>query len=139
MALDLIVNWLAVIVAAVVGFIVSFVWWGPLFGGKWAAYMGYTEKDMKKAKEKGGMGGKMVIAFIAQLIMAWILAVLIAATGSVVMMSVLLLAFWIWLGFVATIGVGVVLWNEKPWGFFWLNSIGWLVTLLVMAIVLGLF
>jgi len=132
MALSFAVNWLAVLVATVVGFIVGWLWWGPLFGKQWMRLSGVKPtKDMKK-----GMGSKMLIAFIADLVMAYVLAALIITTGAVGIGGGVMLAFWVWLGFVATIGVGMVLWNNKPWGLFWLNNIGWLVTLAIMAVVL---
>ncbi len=34
-------DWLAIGVGFLVYFIVSFVWWGPVFGGKWAREMGF--------------------------------------------------------------------------------------------------
>jgi len=132
MVISFTVNWLAIFIAAIVGFIVSWVWWGPLFGNAWMKLSGMKpSKDMKK-----GMGSKMIIAFIAQVIMAWVLAMLISSVGVVSIMEGVILAFHIWLGFVATIGVGMVLWNGKPWGLFWINMIGWLVTLDLMAVVL---
>jgi hypothetical protein len=129
------VNWLAVLVAAVVGFVISWLWWGPLFGKSWIKYSGISAAQAKKM-HKQCMGGKMTIAFIAQLVMAWVLAALIFEIRVVSMMEGVVLALHIWLGFVAAIGVGMVLWENKPWGLFWVNMIGWLVTLIVMSIVL---
>jgi len=126
------VNWLAVLVAAIVAFVVGWLWWGPLFGKQWMKLSGRKpSKDMKK-----GMGSKMLIAFVANLIMAWVLAMLISSVAVVGIIEGAILAFHIWLGFVATIGVGLVLWDGKPWGLFWLNTLGWLVALVLMAVVL---
>ena len=135
MVLDYSVNYLAVLVSAIAGFLVGWIWWGPIFGKKWMALNKMTQKDIDKSKEKG-MTGFMIIMFISQLIMAFALAVLIVSTNAASLAAALMLAFWIWLGFVATIGVGIVLWNGKPWGLFWINNIGWLVTIAVMAIIL---
>jgi len=131
------VNWLAVVVSALVGFAVSFVWWGPLFGKQWLKLVGFSQAQAKKM-HKQGMGKKIVIAIIAQIIMAWVLAMIISSMGLVGIGQAVLLAFHIWIGFVATVGVGIVLWEGKPWGLFWLNTLGWLVTIVVMAVVLGM-
>jgi len=138
MTISYAVNYLAVIVAAIAGFIVGWLWWGPLFGKTWVRLSGMSKNDIDKAKKKG-MAGPMIIALIAQLIMAWVLAALIITLGEVGYVATSMLAFWLWLGFVATIGVGMVLWQGKPWGLFWVNNLGWLVSLLVMAIVISLF
>jgi hypothetical protein len=133
MALSFAVNWLAVIVAAIVGFVVGWLWWGPLFGKKWMALSGVKPtKDMKK-----GMGSKMIIALLANLIMAYVLAALLFSSGTSGIMAAATLGFWVWLGFVATVMVGGVLWENKPWGLFWLNSIGWLVSIVIIAGVLA--
>lgn len=34
------VNWLAIVAAAVAAFVVGFLWYGPLFGKRWADAMG---------------------------------------------------------------------------------------------------
>jgi hypothetical protein len=46
-------------------------------------------------------------------------------------------AFWLWLGFVATVSVGGVLWKEEPWTLYLLNVAHWLVVMLVMGIING--
>jgi len=79
----------------------------------------------------------MATAFIANLIMAYVLAALINVTSASTLMDGAILGFWVWLGFVATVGVGGVLWEKKPWGLFWLNNIGWLVAIAIMGAVLA--
>ena len=132
------VSYTGVFLAAIVGFILAFIWWGPLFGMKWAKMMGYSEKDMKKAKEKG-MAQPMIVMFIADLIMAFVLSVLMMSTGMTAMSAALTLGFWVWLGFIATVGIGIVLWDNKPMNLFWLNSFGWLVAILGMSATLTMF
>ena len=132
------VSYTGVFLAARVGFILALIWWGPLFGMKWAKMMGYSEKDMKKAKEKG-MAQPMIVMFIADLIMAFVLSVLMMSTGMTAMSAALTLGFWVWLGFIATVGIGIVLWDNKPMNLFWLNSFGWLVAILGMSATLTMF
>ena len=47
------VNWIAVGIAAVSAFVLGGLWYGPLFGKKWAALAGMT--DEKKASANMGM------------------------------------------------------------------------------------
>ena len=64
------INWLAVIAASLVGFVVGFLWYGPVFGKAGMAESGMTEE---KAKE-GNMGKIFGLSFIFQFIMAYCLA-----------------------------------------------------------------
>ena len=41
------VNWLAVVLAALAGFVVGGIWYGPLMGKSWMAAVGKTEDDLK--------------------------------------------------------------------------------------------
>ena len=48
------VNYLAVVVAAVVSIIIGSLWYSPLlFGNVWMRLQRFTKKDMDKAKQKG--------------------------------------------------------------------------------------
>lgn len=128
-------SYLPIITAAIAGFIASFIWWGPIFGTTWAKLAGMSEKDMKKAKGEG-MAKPMIVAIIGNLLMACVLSILLTSTGAANIQEALTLAFLVWLGFVATIGIGAVIWEKKPMALFWINSIGWLITICVMAIAL---
>jgi len=136
MALDFYVNYWAVIIAAVVSFFVSWIWYGPLFGNMWMRLSGYTKKNMTKDQKKG-MGGKMVTALIAQLAMAFVVAVLISSIGISEITDVIFFAFLLWLGLIASIMIGSVLWDGKPMALFWLNSVHWLVIIEIMALIVS--
>lgn len=137
MGLVFMVNPWAVVVAAIVSFLVGWLWYSPvLFGSMWMKASGITKAAMNKGKHKS-MGLTMFTGFVAQLVMAWVLAIVITATGQQGVVNGLILAFWVWLGFVATIGLGGVLWEGKSMTLFWINMIHWLVALLIQAVVIG--
>jgi hypothetical protein len=46
--------------------------------------------------------------------------------------------FWNWLGFVAPVTLGKVLWEGKPWKLWFLDSGNYLLTLLGMGVILSL-
>jgi len=95
--------------------------------------MGFTPEKMAAMQAKGGMGGKYVANFIAALVMAYVLAGSIAARPFITSGGAIILAFWIWLGFIATVMLTGVLWEGKPWRLYWLNALYYLVSLIVMA------
>ena len=130
------VNFLAVVLAAVAGFAIGFVWYMPqAFGEMWCRLSGVSKKDMDKAK-KEGMLKQMVAAFVGLLVSAWVLAQVLALTGMKDMVSALQLAGTLWLGTVAVALLSSVLWERKPLQVYLINAGHWLVVMLAMAAVL---
>lgn len=58
-------NWLAVIVAALAGFAIGGLWYGPLFGKVWMQESGMTEEKMKSSNMVRTYGGTLVLNLIA--------------------------------------------------------------------------
>jgi len=130
------VNWLAIIVASVVSFAIGWIWYGPLFGKVWLAGSGMSAKDAKKM-HKEGMGGKLLMNFIATIVMVYVLANLIGWIGVASAGNAIWLAIWLAIGFfAATTLLGDVTWKGRPWSFFWVNFFYWLVNLAVAGIIL---
>ena len=128
------INWVAVLVAAVVNMIVGSLWYGPIFGRAWKHMMGFTD-DMMKSMRLSAMQA-MVGGFITALIMAYVLAYFVVIYGAIDMQGAFELAFWIWLGFMATVTAGSFLWENKPFKLFVLNAAEQLVALVLMAMVM---
>lgn len=70
MSLD--INWLAVLVAAVVTFVLGGLWYGPLFGKVWRTAEGQTEPQPGHQKHPAFVYG---LSFVLMLIAAAVLAV----------------------------------------------------------------
>ena len=64
------VNWLAVVLAALAGFVVGGVWYGPVMGKKWMGAVGLTEEQVKQGNIPLLYGG----AFAFSLLASWTLA-----------------------------------------------------------------
>jgi len=95
-------NYFAIVVAAVVSFMFGWLWYGVLFPKQWMDAVGKTEAEIK------GEGGQspvpFVIAFIAQIIMAWMLAGIMGHLGpdEVTLRNGAIAAVFVWFGFVIT-------------------------------------
>ncbi len=132
------VNYFAVLVAAVASMIVGSVWYSQvLFGKVWVRLSGKSQKDIDKAKQRG-MGKLYLMAFIGALVMAYVLAHFIRYLEVTNVVGVIQLVFWLWLGLIATVSLGAVLWDGKPWGLYVLNVVYQLVSLIIIGIVLVL-
>ncbi len=130
------VNYLAVIVSAIAAMVLGALWYGPLFGKSWMSASGMTDKKLKEMKSKG-MGKSYVLNFISTLVMAYILALFVGITGATTAMAGIALSFWIWLGFMATLTLGSVLWEGRSAKLYFLNNAYNLISLAVMGAILA--
>lgn len=89
-------NWLAILVATVAGFMIGGVWYGPLFGKAWMAAIGKTEDDIQPTPTP------FIISFITSAITAIALAALMPAAGVVGAANGALFGLVIGIAFIAT-------------------------------------
>jgi hypothetical protein len=124
-----------ILFAAVASFVIGMTWYSPaVFGKQWMKLSGITKAQMKKSqKNKKKMMHSMIGSFIANVVMAYVLSVFAAFAGAVTFVSGLVVGFWLWLGLVATILIGSVFWEQKPWGLYFLNAAHWLVVVALMS------
>ena len=127
------VNYVAVLLAAVSSMIVGSVWYMPaVFGKAWA--------KLSKAKMEGSPSTYM-LTFVASLLTAFVLAH-VAYTSHVFfkgsfMQDTLTTAFWLWLGFAAARIYVHDAFEGRAKQLFVINAAHELVTVLVMALVIG--
>jgi hypothetical protein len=125
------VNYVAIVVAAVAGFAFGAVWYMAL-GKVWMAALGMTEHPKPQP-------APFLIAFAAQLVMAWMLAGALGHLGDVSVVAGLITAALIWVGFIATTLVVNHRFQGAKWSLTLIDGGHWLGVLLVMGVVLGLF
>ena len=94
-------SYLATVIAAVVSFLFGWLWYGVLFPKAWVEAVGKTEEELRA---QGNSPTPFIIAFIAQLVMAWVLAGVIGHLGpdEVTFRNGVISGAFIWLGFVIT-------------------------------------
>ncbi len=131
------VNYMAVLVAALAGFVFGFLWHGPIFGKLWIGLMGFTAKQMEEGAKKG-MCMTMVYGFLAQVVTAFVLSQLLAALGITNILSAITLSVWIWLGFVVTVLLNGVLWEGRSVKLYLFNLAYYLGSFAILAVVIAL-
>src|SRR3989344_7048970 len=131
------INYWAILVSAVASFILGYLWYSPLlFGKPWMKMMGFPHQHMEEAKKKGMV--KLYLGnFIATLIMVYILSHFVDYAQAKTITDGLQLGLWVWLGFIATLLFGSILWEGKPFKLFLINSGYRLVELLIVASILS--
>ena len=132
------VNIWAVLVSAIASMVVGSIWYGPLFGKMFMREMGMDQwSPEKQAEMKKSMTMSYVLQFVASIVMFFVLAGLIQWDfGSMGAKGGVIMAFWIWIGFVVPLALGNAIWGGKK-KLFWLSIGNMLVTLLVAGAIIG--
>ena len=131
------INYFAVIVAAAVNMGLGAFWYSMSgFGKQWMKLSGITKEDIEKAK-KAGMAKSYAIAAAGSLVMAYVLSYIVDFAQAQTIIAGVLSGLWIWLGFVATVLLGSVLWENKSWNLYAINAGYYLVSLMIMGVILA--
>ena len=130
------VNFLAVILATVLAFVLGAAWYSPLlFGRQWMAANGYTEDRLKEMQ--AGAGKLNGISAVCWFVMATVLALVAPHFGEGVG-AMLHMALLLWFGFAATTGLTNNLFSDRPLRA-WIIDAGYQIGVLtLMSTVLGL-
>lgn len=126
-------NW-AVVFAAAASFLFGGVYYS-FFGKPWLKAVGKTDEDLKKSNYIG----LMCLTFVAQLVMAFVLAGVIGhlGTGQVILANGLISALLIWVGFVATTMVVDYGFQERSFILHLIDGAHWLFVLLIQGAIIG--
>ena len=127
-------NWLAVVGAALAGFLIGGVWYGPLFSKAWQRESGLSDETLKN----GNMAQIFGTTFVLNLIASFILGHVLATYQHPGLHVSAMIGFGIGLGFVATsIGVNY-LFARKSLKLFLIDGGYWTLVYTVMGAVFGL-
>lgn len=129
------VNWIAIILAALAGFVVGGIWYGPVMGKKWMGAVGLTEEQIKQ----GNMGLIYGGAFAFSMLASWTLAHTFASYASygaeLSVFAKVMTAFGVALGFIVpAIGTNY-LFSQKGKTLFFIDAAYWLLFYIAMGLV----
>ena len=129
-------NYLAVVIAAVVAWLAGAGWY-MTFGKTWMAAAGITPEKMAEARNRPGAFLPMIYAFLAELVMAWVLAGVLGHLGPLTLRSGVISAAFCWLGFVITTLLVNNRFSQRDWRLIGIDGGHWLVVLLLMGAIIG--
>ena len=131
------VNYWAVLVAAIVVFVLGWLWYSPLlFYKPWMRARGLDpEAAMAGAKMPVG---KLVIELVRCLVLAYIIAHFVAALGISNWLIAAHFGLLLWVAFPVVLLTGSVIWENTPVKVAAIHAGDWLVKLLVIPIIVSL-
>lgn len=130
--MNVMVNYPAVVVAAVAAFLLGWGWY-MAFGKAWKEALGRQEGDSKPTPLP------FIFAGLGSLLMAWMLAGLMGHLANVTVRGGLITAFLVWAGFVLTTTVVNQQFQDTKPLVTIIDSGHWLAALLVMGAIIGAF
>jgi len=127
------VNYLAVLVAALANYLIATIWYALIFGKIWRRLTGIT--DMKPAPVN------MLLVFIGSVVLSFVLYHSIVFGNAYFKISGisggLMGGFFGWFGYIAPVTLSTKLYEKKPWGLWLLDNLFWLISLLIMGSILA--
>lgn len=124
------VNYWAVVVSVVVVFILSSVYYS-VFSKQLAVF---TRADPDTAMPVW----KIPLELLRSLVIAYVLARLFALVGELGVLEEMSVALLLWVGFPVVLLTGSMLHESVPWQLAALHAGDWLIKLVVIAVILGL-
>jgi hypothetical protein len=133
-------NYLAVIIAAVAGWLAGAAYYGVL-AKPWVAAHGKT-MDQFKAERTAHKGTPhawlpFVLAFAAELVMAYVLAGLVGHMGAVTIRSAVISGLFVWAGFMVTTMLVNNAFAGRRYVLTLIDAGHWLFVIVVMGVVIG--
>ncbi len=129
-------NYLAVIVAAIVYWVLGAIWFGMIFGKPWMQLEHISEEQVA-AMKGAAVAVPYVVSFLLNLVIAFVLAQLCAWRNATTAARGASLGVLLWLGIVAPITYTTSMYEMRPTNLFLINEGYVLVGLLVMGAILG--
>lgn len=130
-------NLVAILVAGVVSMIIGFAWYSPvMFGNMWLKLKGFSKKELENSK--ASMGPAYFLSFVTILVQTVILSQLFDLLRISDLSGAVQLAFMVWLGFVATTQLTMMIFSGKPisWILWIIDSSYQLASLLAITAIL---
>src|SRR5450756_628794 len=130
------INYLDVLVAGALGVGFGGVWYGLLARPRMAPH-GFTSEMIRAHHGKGAGPWPLIIALVADLIMAWMLAGVMGHLGELTMKNGVISAAFIWFGFVITTLAVNNTFGMRSAKLIAIDGGHWLAVLLLMGAIIG--
>lgn len=130
-------SFFSIFFAGIVSVVIGFIWYHPrMFGSAWVRLANLSPEQVEKGKSR--MPLSAFVGLLAGMLIAYVMSFMLPFLVIPDVVGAIEFAIWCWLGFVAPMMLGIMLWEQKPFTLYLINTGYWLVTLIAMAIILVL-
>lgn len=130
------INYLAVVVAAVVAFIIGGLWYSPLLFAKlWVKAHGYTDEQVKEMQKSATKA--YAITLVCDFLIALAIAVLAGYIHLELCVKGLKLGLLVWAGFAMPLGLTANMFSGKRITVFYIDTAYQLVYLVIMGAIIA--
>jgi len=126
-------NYLAVVVCAVLYWLLGFVWFDLVFGKTWMALEHFTEEQAKNTN----MTWLFIVSFLLNFLIAFVLAQICAWRNANTASRGAAVGVLLWIGILGPIAFTTYLYEGRPMALFCINEFYPLAGLCLMGAVLG--
>jgi hypothetical protein len=131
------INWLAVVVAAAVYFVVGAAWFSPgVFGKPWMDAIGFDDSKPRPQMNPASYAGPAVLYLIASAVTA----MLAKATGTDTVSEGVILGLMVGVGYALTVTATDAVFDPnkpKPWTWFAISGAYHVVALVLVGMIIG--
>jgi hypothetical protein len=126
----------AILGAALAGQLLGWIWYNENVLGKvWFKLSGVSKKHMDQMQKK--MIQSVLLNFIALIILSASISLFLDTTSLSGVAGGIGVALFGWIGFILTTSLPQVVWEGKPWSFWILNNVYWLLMLVLIGGIVG--
>lgn len=130
------INYLAVLTCAVIAMGIGALWYSPMLLGKvWVDSLDKSEEELKKDFKPVKAYS---ISFIAQIVMAYVLAKILSLVNATTLEEGIRISFMVWIGFTATTMTVNMLFEGKNFKQFLVDSGYHFLVIILYGMILGL-
>ena len=135
---EVVINYWAVVVAALAAMIIGSLWYAPfVFGKTWQKLVGLSDKQLKEADKVTPMVAMVVLAIVQAFVLVHLIAYAKYFYPTATDMSVgFLVAVWAWIGLVLPALGGSYFFAQRRKKLLILDSVNILITLVVVSSIL---
>ncbi|MDP3402949.1 MAG: DUF1761 domain-containing protein [bacterium] len=137
--MEAVINYWAVLVATAAAIILGTVWYGPLFGKQWKRIVGISIGEITPTVKRSMIKSYTIVAlttFVMGFVLAHALSFASEITQAEGVLASVTTAIWVWLGFMVPPTISSVLWEHRPWKYWFITSGYYLVSLVIMSVIL---
>ena len=132
------ISYLAIVIAAVAAWLAGAGWYMAL-GKTWMAALGVSPEKMQAVRSEPGGFLPFIYAFVAELVVAFVLAGLIGhlGPGQVTLRNGIISGAFAWFGFVIPTMLVNNSFARRDWRLMWIDGGHWLLVLVLIGAIIG--